>query len=112
MSKNSYIESTYKTVLIIGVVMGGLFMVAGVILYFLGLNGNIEWFFETAGVKSRLMNASPGAFFALAGFLIIWRYKPKISTETIVTKQHYPHNEQASLIETKEEKRDYGMFSK
>ena len=63
---------------ILGISIGALFCIAGFVIAILGLTGSIEWVFEAGGLKSRLSNASPGAFFALLGMIVIWRYKPKI----------------------------------
>jgi len=62
--------------------IGVLFLLAGFALCVLGLTGTIEFLIETAGFKARLLNGTPGAFFGLLGLLLMWRYKPKVSTTT------------------------------
>jgi hypothetical protein len=78
---------------IMGITFGGIFCVAGFIIAILGLTGTIELVFEAGGLRSRLANACPGAFFALMGMIILWRYKPKIRDELDINPRYLLHHE-------------------
>jgi hypothetical protein len=69
---------TYRLGIIIGQVVGGLAFLGGAGLAFAGLSGNVEWLVTGIGFSSKLTNASPGVVFAVAGIIIMWRYKPRM----------------------------------
>ena len=70
---------TYGAAILIGICAGVLFAVGGVILALLGISGAVEFVVESASLKARLTNASPGVVLAAMGMIIIWRYKPRLS---------------------------------
>lgn len=70
--------TTYKTGSIIGIIMGSTICLAGLTLILLGLTGSIEWIVKVGTFSSKLVNASPGAFFSVIGLIIIVVYKPRI----------------------------------
>lgn len=72
---------TYRYAILLGISIGAVFCAAGFVLALLGLAGTIEFFVEAVGIKARLANASPGAFFALLGMVLIWRFKPKMDDD-------------------------------
>lgn len=68
--------SFYGWGIVLGISVGVLFCVGGLVIIILGFTGSIEWILEVNSLTSKLVNASPGAFFALLGMLIVWRYRP------------------------------------
>jgi lysylphosphatidylglycerol synthetase-like protein (DUF2156 family) len=85
MGKKATPQKTFHINLLIGMIVGATLCIAGLIFTILGLSGSIEWVFESSGTVSRLTNASPGVFFGLLGFLLVWRFKPRIK-ETSYSK--------------------------
>ena len=75
-----YKSETYRRAIYIGQLFGVLAMLAGFILSIAGVAGSIDWIVESNSLTGRLTNATPGVFFVFVGMLILWRYKPKIST--------------------------------
>lgn len=71
-------DRTYHWGVLTGMVVGALFLLAGFTLCILGVTGTIQFFLEAGGTKARLLNASPGVFFAFLGTIIMWKYKPNI----------------------------------
>ena len=69
-----------------GQVVGTIAFFLGFVLCIVGLTGVVEFLVEAGGIKAKIANASPGVMFAMLGFLILWRYRPKKSrtvTETM-----------------------------
>lgn len=64
--------------------VAALLCLTGVILTILGLTDSIEWLIEASGLKSKLINAGPGALFVLIGAILLHMYKPRIK---------YPHDD-------------------
>lgn len=60
----------------IGITIGTLIFIAGFIITILGVVGSINWILKLPGFESRLINATPGVFFALLGACTLWIYKP------------------------------------
>jgi hypothetical protein len=79
-TKEMYLTKGYIHSIMIGLIIGSFFSIAGFILTLLGLSGSIEWIIESNGIQSKLSNASPGVFFALLGLLTLFWYKPSIKT--------------------------------
>ena len=71
-------ERTYFWGTMLGIAAGAIFCLSGFVMTVLGLAGSIDWIVEVGAFQSRLANAGPGAFFALLGMIILWRYKPRI----------------------------------
>lgn len=86
MDQKATPQKTYHINLLIGMIVGATLCIAGLIFTILGLSGSIEWVYESGGTVSRLTNASPGIFFGLLGFLLVWRFKPRIK-ETSYSKK-------------------------
>ncbi len=61
-------------------------MFAGFTMSFAGLSGSMEIILESGGLNAKLINGTPGAVFGLLGFMIVWRYKPKRSTMTVMDR--------------------------
>jgi hypothetical protein len=80
IQKTGAIEFTraFSRHILIGQVVAAFFLLCGFVMSILGLTGSVEWVLDVGGAKSRLVNASPGVFFALVGAVILWRYKPKM----------------------------------
>jgi len=78
--------SAFKTALLFGQLIGATAFFLGFALCMLGLTGNIEILLEAHDVSAKIINGTPGVIFALFGFLIIWRYKPK-SHSSVVEKK-------------------------
>ena len=76
--RNRSETKAYLWTTLIGLLIGAFFSISGFIITVMGLSGSIEWILEGSNFKSKLSNAGPGAFFALLGFFILWRYKPTI----------------------------------
>lgn len=92
--KASKLKDLRKTIYLgtlLGVVIGGILCLCGFVLCLLGLTGTVGWLVETRSFSSRLSNASPGAFFAFLGMIILWRYKPTVRERTEFTPDHYFH---------------------
>lgn len=53
------------------VLVGVGFMIWGGRMIINGIAGKIDWIIEIFGNKSKILNATPGVFFILVGFLII-----------------------------------------
>jgi len=70
---------TYHIAVIMGIITGLLLLLVGFVLCLLGFTGTIQFFVKSDGFQARLLNASPGVFFALLGTVIMWKYKPKIT---------------------------------
>ena len=81
-----YGAKTYRIGLILGQCFAGIAFLGGFVLALFGLSGHIEWIVQAGGLKSRLANASPGAVFAVIGFLVMWRYKPNITDKLHSTR--------------------------
>lgn len=69
-------SEVYRQGTLVGIAIGGLFLIGGVVSLLLGVTGTIEWIVTGGGIESRLSNAAPGAFISLLGAIILWRYKP------------------------------------
>ena len=69
---------------ILGIIIGGIFCIAGFILGCLGLAGSIEWIFQAGSFSSKMSNASPGVLLCLMGMIILWRYRPKYRQEITI----------------------------
>jgi hypothetical protein len=65
-----------------GMIFGGLCILGGIILLFLGIAGAVNWSIKVGGIDSSLTNAAPGVVLMVIGFLIICVTKSKI----IITK--------------------------
>jgi hypothetical protein len=79
----------YTVAVYMGIAIGGLICIAGLLLAIMGLSGNIEWVVKAAGFGSKLKNAGPGVVFAVIGMLIMWKFKPDITSEHNITKAGY-----------------------
>jgi len=74
----------------------------------LGLSGNLQMLIHAPGITAKIANASPGVFFALIGFLLMWRYKPNIhekmtikpNSVTMDNKLFRDTNAPSGIIET------------
>ena len=63
----------------------------GIVFIYRGIAGKINFIMQGAGVKVKLLNASPGAFFSLIGALIMWYSMQDFSIERkTVTKEETP----------------------
>ena len=78
---------TYQLGVLFGLVIGAVLLLVGVALCIAGISGSIDWVVSGKGWGSKLMNASPGVFFSLLGFLIIIWYKPKYQFSFNTTSQ-------------------------
>ncbi len=76
----------YGKAVLIGMCTGAVLCMAGVVFVVLGLAGSIEWIIKAGGLESRLSNASPGAFFAVVGLVVMWKMKPKIRVKSTFQK--------------------------
>lgn len=83
-SKSPKLPRVYIFSIVLGMVFGVILCSVGLVLIFLGFDGEIEWLFETTGFKSKLGNASPGIFVCLLGFLLLWKFKPKIRVAGVI----------------------------
>jgi hypothetical protein len=81
---------TYQTAVLFGLILGATLIFTGVGLCIAGISGSIEWVVSAKGFGSRLANASPGVFFAVMGFLIVIRYKPRYKFSFSATQQTAP----------------------
>lgn len=77
-NERSEASTVYLYATLLGIAVGAMVFVGGFVLAVLGLAGAIEWIVEAGSASSRLSNASPGVVFAVAGMVILWRYKPKV----------------------------------
>jgi len=84
----------YRTGIIAGIVVGASLIAFGAILTVLGLSGSIEWLLKVEGLESRLVNASPGVLFAIAGVLVVIVYKPRVKTVLHVLTEQSPSEPQ------------------
>lgn len=55
-----------------GILLGGFTMLGGVVLFAMGTAGSVTWTASTAGVRSDVSNAAPGAILFIVGLGIIW----------------------------------------
>lgn len=69
---------TYRIGIIIGIVAGLLFLVAGMVLMVLGVTGSIDISGGNTGVQGQITNASPGLVVAIVGAVLIWFFKPRL----------------------------------
>lgn len=79
---NKKTEEEYFKAIRKGQNAGWICIIAGLILTILGFTGSITWFIETLGLKSRIINASPGIIFLVAGVILLLIYKPRIEAES------------------------------
>lgn len=54
-----------------GLVMGGLCILAGTLLFLFGVTGTINWSINILGTSSNLVNAAPGAILFVVGLFIV-----------------------------------------
>ncbi len=57
---------------IAGLVLGGIAVIGGIILFFFGITGSTTWVATILGAKSELNDAAPGALFVVIGLLIVF----------------------------------------
>lgn len=72
---------TYREGSWFGMVVGALLLLGGFVMTVMGLSGTSEWIIESMSLRARLVNASPGAVFAIIGMVLMFRYKPKVKTD-------------------------------
>ncbi len=84
--KNRRGSKAYLIGTILGIIVGAFFCLAGFIIIILGFNGSIEWMVQAKNFKSKLLNAGPGVLLALAGSIVLWRYKPRVKDNVMVKK--------------------------
>lgn len=82
----------YKFGIIFGLVIGGLLCLLGVVLLLMGFAGSIEWLVEAPGIKSKLINASPGIVLSVMGLVILIVYRPRGKEKLSVTNNSYEHD--------------------
>ena len=63
--------------LCLGIFVGAVVCIGGITICLTGLSGDIEWILEAVGLKSKMINATPGVVIAMLGVLILWRYRPR-----------------------------------
>jgi hypothetical protein len=85
--RGSPLERIYGVAIILGQITGILFLLAGVVLCILGISGAVDLIVEGGGIGTKLLNGSPGVVLAFLGFLILWRYKPRISFDRVEHRQ-------------------------
>ena len=73
------ISAEFITV-IIGLVIGGICIIAGFILSILGVSGSVEWFLKAQSITAKLVNASPGVVLTIVGLIIVLRNRLKIKS--------------------------------
>ena len=119
LAKFRSISRAYFWGTILGISIGAFFSIAGFVITILGFNGSVEWFVKAPGFTTKLINASPGVFFALLGMLILWRYKPrgrdklKIGKFTSETEQFfYQFGTVEHLISEKQKKEFEKIYKK
>lgn len=63
----------------LGLVAGVLFVLAGLVLFFMGISGSIEWSAKLLGASSSMANAAPGVVLFIVGLFTIFitRYRFK-----------------------------------
>lgn len=83
---------------LLGIAIGGLAFIGGFVLALLGLSGAIEWVVEAGSLSSRLSNASPGIVFAVAGMIVVWRYKPRVSDHLEIGPESLKHDSGFNII--------------
>jgi hypothetical protein len=55
-----------------GLGLGLASILGGIVLFFKGISGSINWIIKAENFNSQLVNASPGAILFVAGIIIIW----------------------------------------
>ncbi len=104
-------DRAYRDGIIFGLYVGVLCLILGFVLIILGVSGSIDLIVEAGGIKSKMINATPGSMFSLFGLIILWKYKPKITERTIIeTKEKQPKTGIETTI-TKHHSVDAGMLS-
>ena len=98
-------DRAYREGIIIGLSIGALCLVFGFVLIILGVSGSIDWFVEAGGIKSKMINATPGSVFSLIGLMILWKYKPKIKSTKRTIKETKVGETGIETTITKEESR-------
>jgi hypothetical protein len=103
LNEHPSVVRTFREGNLFGMFTGALVLVGGFVMFFMGLAGTIDWIFESATIKSKLANASPGALFAVVGLIIMLKYKPRVKTEIeiSVNKSYQRSNPDIVNSETK-----------
>jgi hypothetical protein len=81
LTNAQYKSQTYRQGLLLGQSVGVLALILGSVFSLGGVAGRIDWIVSSAGLTSRLTNATPGVFFVFVGMVIIMRYKPRVSND-------------------------------
>jgi len=55
-----------------GLSLGLLCIIGGIVLFIMGVGGNINWIVKAEGFNSQLVNAAPGVVLFLVGMLVAW----------------------------------------
>ena len=54
-----------------GLAIGGLALVGGIVLFYLGISGDANWSVNILGFQSKLVDASPGTILFVVGIIVI-----------------------------------------
>jgi hypothetical protein len=76
----------------VGLGVGLLSVFGGIILFILGIGGNIKWVIDVQGFNSQLINAAPGALLFIVGMIVIW-----ITRLDIYTSARKNHSKQSDF---------------
>jgi hypothetical protein len=66
-------------VTIAGLIVGLIFMAAGVLLFLRGVQGSTSWTASSLGSQSKLADAAPGTILFVVGLLVIWTTRYKVT---------------------------------
>jgi hypothetical protein len=62
-----------------GRVIGAILCLAGVVLVILGYSGNVTWKIVGGGISSSVQTGSLGIIILIAGVIVLWMYRSKIT---------------------------------
>ena len=87
MGRTGMIHSVYRFKLIYsigGLVLGGISMILGSVLFMFGVTGSTAWTANILGAESNLTDAAPGAVLFVVGLfmVIVTRFRMKIETSS------------------------------
>lgn len=62
----------------VGVVVGGLAVLGGIVVFVLGLSEAVQWEFTAPGISSKVQTSAAGIVIAIIGVIVIALTRPKI----------------------------------